>query len=69
MLKEDNPAWGVEKIGALLLRGPALPASMRQAGVPCQPWLSELAKTGCLRIWPGANIGQGRLHAGEWSGS
>jgi transposase InsO family protein len=27
MMKEANPAWGVEKISALLLRGPALPAS------------------------------------------
>jgi transposase len=27
MLKEANPAWGVEKISALLQRGPALPAS------------------------------------------
>src|SRR5262245_1960399 len=27
MMKEANPDWGVEKISALLLRGPALPAS------------------------------------------
>jgi transposase InsO family protein len=27
MMKQDNPAWGCEKISALLLRGPALPAS------------------------------------------
>ena len=27
MMKETNPDWGVEKISALLLRGPALPAS------------------------------------------
>src|SRR6516165_8653616 len=26
MLKQDNPEWGVERISALLLRGPALPA-------------------------------------------
>jgi transposase InsO family protein len=27
MLKQDNPEWGCERISALLLRGPALPAS------------------------------------------
>lgn len=27
MLKQDNPDWGCEKISAMLLRGPALPAS------------------------------------------
>jgi len=27
MMKQDNPDWGCEKISALLLRGPALPAS------------------------------------------
>ncbi len=27
MLKEDNPDWGCERISAMLLRGPALPAS------------------------------------------
>jgi transposase InsO family protein len=27
MMKESNPDWGVEKISAMLLRGPALPAS------------------------------------------
>ena len=27
MLKQDNPDWGCERISALLLRGPALPAS------------------------------------------
>ncbi len=27
MMKEANPDWGVERISALLLRGPALPAS------------------------------------------
>src|SRR5437588_405846 len=27
MMKESNPTWGVEKISAMLLRGPALPAS------------------------------------------
>ena len=27
MLKEANPDWGCERIAALLLRGPALPAS------------------------------------------
>jgi len=31
MLKQDNPDWGCEKISAMLLRGPALPASP-QAG-------------------------------------
>jgi transposase len=39
MLKEANPDWGTERIAALLLRGPALPASpqavarvLREAG-------------------------------------
>ena len=39
MLKQDNPDWGCERISALLLRGPALPASpqsvarvLREAG-------------------------------------
>ena len=27
MMKQDNPDWGCERISALLLRGPALPAS------------------------------------------
>jgi transposase len=27
MLKQDNPDWGCERISAMLLRGPALPAS------------------------------------------
>ena len=27
MLKQDNPEWGCERISAMLLRGPALPAS------------------------------------------
>jgi transposase InsO family protein len=27
MLKQDHPDWGCERISALLLRGPALPAS------------------------------------------
>ena len=27
MLKQDNPDWGCERISALLLRGPGLPAS------------------------------------------
>jgi hypothetical protein len=27
MLKQSNPDWGVERISAMLLRGPALPAS------------------------------------------
>jgi hypothetical protein len=27
MMKQDNPDWGCEKISALLVRGPSLPAS------------------------------------------
>ena len=29
MMKQSHPDWGVERISALLLRGPALPASPR----------------------------------------
>lgn len=35
MLKQDNPDWGCEKIGTMLLRGPAC-QSKRPADIACQ---------------------------------
>jgi hypothetical protein len=63
MMKESHPDWGVEKISALLLRGPALPASpqavarvLDEAGyqaeqVPTQPHPGAAYLVGAAPQW------------------